>query len=457
MGSDPGPKPRQSASIPRVPTETAPPAANPEPRRLRSDVFLTFGSKAVVLVMNLAATVIVARALGPSGRGTLAVAFALTLTLVQLGSFGFATANPYFVARDPATRARVVANSLWISAALGTVLVLTAIGLKAWVPSVVAGLNWLELAIALSGVPAALAALFLQSILLGEGRMVAYNAVEVVLAVLPVAGLIVGFGVFDFEVTGALVIMVGGYWLSAGVYLVLLLRDRPTPLVPELSLFLQMARYGFRIYVATLVALLVIRVDVLLVNSYLGAREAGLYSVTAALVEGMYLLPTVIGLNLFARISRGAPDQMSAEIFRSVAVLYGLLCLVSVPLAGPAIRLLFGTPFDPATELYYWIVPGAFSLGMLTILSHHFAGRGFPLEAMLIWFVGLAMNLGINIAFLADEGTYIASLSSSIAYTFLLFLHLRLFARQSGGYSVLRPRMSEVVRFVRVAVTRGRG
>lgn len=287
--------------------------------------------------------------------------------------------------------------------------------------------------------------------------MVAYNAVEVALAVLPVAGLIVGFGVFDFEVTGALLIMVGAYWLAAGVYLVLLLRDRPTPRVPELSLFLEMARYGFRIYVATLVALLVIRVDVLMVNAYLGAREAGLYSVTAALVEGMYLLPTVIGLNLFARVSRGAPDQMSAEVFRSVAVLYGLLCLVSVPLAGPAIRLLFGAPFDPATELYYWIVPGAFSLGMLTILSNHFAGRGFPLEAMLIWFVGLAINLAINIAFLADEGTYIASLSSSIAYTFLLFLHLRLFARQSGGYSLLRPRMSEVVRFVRVAVTRGDG
>jgi O-antigen/teichoic acid export membrane protein len=440
-----------------VPAEAAAPSANPEPRRLRTDVFLTFSGKAVVLVMSLVTSVIVARALGPSGRGTLAVAFALTMTLVQLGSFGFSTANPYFVARDPANQARVVANSLWISAALGTGLILTGIGIKIWAPSVIAGLNWLELSIALSAVPASLATLFLQSVLVGEGRMFAYNAVEVLLAVLAVVALVVGFWVFDFDVTGALLIMAGGYWLGAASYVALLLRHQPPFRSPDLSLFLEMAKYGFRIYVATLAAFLVIRIDLLLVNSYLGAREAGLYSVAVALVEGMYLLPTVIGLNLFARIARGGPDEMSAEVFRSVAAVYGLFCLVSVPLAAPAISVLFGASFEPATELYYWIVPGAFSLGMLTILSHHFAGRGFPLEAMLIWFVGLAINLAINIVFLADKGTYIASLSSSIAYTILLFLHVRLFARQSGGYSALRPRLREVVRFVRVAVTRDGG
>ena len=148
---------------------------------------------------------------------------------------------------------------------------------------------------------------------------------------------------------------------------------------------------------------------------------------------------------------------MSAEVFRSMAVIYGALCLVSVPLAEPAVRVLFGAQFLPAAELYYWIVPGAFSLGMLTILSHHFAGTGFPLEAMLIWFIGLAVNIAINLAFLEEHGTYIASLASSVAYVILLVLHMRLFAKQSGGYRALVPRPREVLRFVRVAFGRGAG
>ena len=95
------------------------------------------------------------------------------------------------------------------------------------------------------------------------------------------------------------------------------------------------------------------------------------------------------------------------------------------------------------------VVPGVFSLGMLTILSNHFAGRGFPLEAALIWVGGLAVNLAINLIFLPGNGTYIASLSSSISYGILLFLHMHLFAREAGGYRALYPSIPETVGFLR--------
>ena len=136
-----------------------------------------------------------------------------------------------------------------------------------------------------------------------------------------------------------------------------------------------MLRYGFRVYIALLVSLLVIRLDLLLVNAFLGSDEAGLYSVAAALADGMFVLPMVIGLNLFTRVARGDPDRATAEIFRSVAVLYGLFCLATVPVAGLGIRAIFGESYADAEALYYWLLPGIFCLGMLTILSQHFAGR----------------------------------------------------------------------------------
>jgi O-antigen/teichoic acid export membrane protein len=118
------------------------------------------------------------------------------------------------------------------------------------------------------------------------------------------------------------------------------------------------------------------------------------------------------------------------------------------------IPVLFGADFGDAVELYWWILPGVFALGMLTVLSHHFAGRGFPLEAMLVWFVGLAVNVALNLAFLERHGTWIASLSSTVAYSVLLVLHVRLFARDVGGYAALRPSPRETVRFVRAALSR---
>jgi O-antigen/teichoic acid export membrane protein len=168
----------------------------------------------------------------------------------------------------------------------------------------------------------------------------------------------------------------------------------------------------------------------------------------------MFVLPMVIGLNLFPRVARGDPTDASAEVFRSVAVLYGLFCLATVPIAGIAIRAFFGGEFAGATSLYYWLLPGIYSLGLLTILSQHFAGRGFPPRAVAIWFVGLALNVALNLALLPGRGAWVAALTSSVTYTVLLVLHMWLFAREAGGYDALRPRLGEVVRFVRVAVSR---
>jgi O-antigen/teichoic acid export membrane protein len=423
-------------------------------RRLRSDVFLMFGSKGFVTLLNVASSIVVARALGPSGRGTVAVAFALTLVLVQLGTLGLASANPYLTAQNPEVKGRLITNSLLLAIGIGVALVAVGALLKVFVPSVVKGLSWTETMLGISAIPAMLATLFLQSVLLGEARMVAYNAGEIALAALLFAAQFLVLVVFDGGVTGALAVTLVMQVLAVLVWLEVLTRGRRRLDPPDRSLVWETLRYAFRIYVSTLVAFLVIRVDMLMVNGFLGAADAGQYSVAVALADGMYIIPTVIATNLFTRVARGLDGDSSAQVFRSVAVLYAGLCLISIALAGIAVRLLYGVAFSDATSLYYWLGPGVFCLGMITILSQHFAGRGFPLEAALVWIPGLVVNVLLNVIFLKREGVYIAALTSSIAYFVILLLHMRVFAKEQGGWAVMRPNLGEVVRFVRVALGR---
>jgi O-antigen/teichoic acid export membrane protein len=418
-------------------------------RSLGSDVILTYGSKLAVMALTLGMTVLVARALGPSGRGQVAVALALTLTLVQLGTLGFVSSNSYFAARDNAAVGGLITNTLWFAAVAGAVLIAIGVGFKAEFGGATRGLGWDEIMAALVAIPLALAAMMLQSVLIGQGRALAYNAVELVQVFVVFCALAVGLSVLDFGVLEVLITLTAGYVVGVIANVAVLAPHARPRARPDLGLARRTLRYGLRIYIATVLAFLVIRVDVFLVNSYLGSVEAGEYSVVVALAEGIYLLPTVVGLNLSPRVARGAPVEASASVFRIMFLLYGAFCLISVPLAAPGIELVFGSEFSDAVELYYWIVPGVFSLGMLTILAQHFAGRGFPMEAALVWFGALAVNLAINVAFLADEGTYIAPLASSVAYGFLLLLHVRLFAREAGGYRSLVPSIPEAVEFVR--------
>ena len=193
------------------PASQTPAAAGGTQRSLGSDVILTYASKVIVMALTLGMTVLVARALGPGGRGQVAVALALTLTLVQLGTLGLVAANPYFAARDHAAVGRLVTNSLWFAVGAGTVLIAVGVVFKAEFTGATRGLGWAEIFAALTAIPLALATFMLQSVLLGQGRTVAYNGVELAQAALVFCVLAVGLFALDFEVLEVLMTLAGGY------------------------------------------------------------------------------------------------------------------------------------------------------------------------------------------------------------------------------------------------------
>lgn len=417
--------------------------------RLGIDVLMTLGNKAGVLLLNVAGTIVVARSLGPAGRGAIAVAFSFTLLLIQFGSFGMQSANPYFAAREPDRVASIFSNALWLSLGIGLVLGAVGLTVRELFPALLRGLDLLEVGVVLVGVPSALANQLLQSILLAQGRMLAYNGIELAMAVITFAGLVVGLAVLSFGVLGAIVLMVS-INVAGSVAFAYALRHHGTPLrAPDLALMRTMLRYGVRIYLATVLAYLVGRVNLLLVNSYLGSVAAGEYSISLAIADGIHLLPTVVALNLFPRVARGEPAGDTAAAFRSLALIYGLLCLLTIPFAGPGIRLLYGHAFAEAVTIYYWMVPAIFSYGMVSVLAYHFAGRGFPLEALLVWIPGLVLNFALVFPLLAAHASVIvAALAASLAYTLILALHMRMFAREAGSYRGLIPRPREAFYFV---------
>jgi O-antigen/teichoic acid export membrane protein len=424
-------------------------APGPTSRPLTLDVGVTFGAKVAIVVLQVAGTVLIARKLGPTGRGAVAVALSAVLLLVQLGHLGLASANPFFGARERDRLASIVANSVLLAACLGGLLVLAGLGLRLVAPSALRGLSWLEVGLALAAVPAALLALLLQSILLGEGRMTSYNLIELGQNALILVALAIGLLALGMSTTGAIAVYAGGYLLAAGAYLWALREHPPRRRSLDLGLARRMLGYGLRVYLATLLGFLIIRLDLFLVNGLLGGRQAGLYAVAGSLADALLIFPMVVGLNLFPRVARGSAIETTAAVFRLVAGIYFVLVAASAALAGPVIGLLYGHAFHGAVSLYLVLSPGVLSMGLTTVLSNHFAGRGFPRQAMTVWVVGLAVNLALNIAFLKAYGTWVAAASSSVTYSLVLALHWRLLARETGSWRALLPRPREFLALAR--------
>ena len=425
------------------------PRAEHQRRPLTFDVLLTLGTKVGILLLNVGGTIIVARTLGPSGRGAIAVAFSFTLLLIQFGILGLQSSNAYFASRDPSQISRILSNALWTAVGIGLLLALAGLGVRVLLPASLRGLDTLEVAVVLVGIPAALANQLLQGILLAEGRMVAYNGVELAMGVLTFSGLAVGLLAFSFGVLGAILVLVTVNLAGTIAFLLALRHHRPMLRRLDTALLQAMLRYGGRIYVAALLAYLVGRVNLLLVNSYRGGVAAGEFSISVALAETIHLLPTVVALNLFPRVARGDASGDTGAVFRSLTLVYACLCAATIPVAGPAIRLLYGHSFSEAATIYYWMLPGIFSYGMVSVLAYHFAGRGFPFEALAVWIPGLVLNFAIAFPLLSRHASVnYAAFAASVSYTLVLALHMALFARESGGYAALIPRPRETINLV---------
>ena len=167
------------------------------------------------------------------------------------------------------------------------------------------------------------------------------------------------------------------------------------------------------------------------------------------------MIPAVVGVNLFPRVARGGPDEMSAGVFRSFFLLYAGFCLLTVPLA-PVVypRALRRGLRRRRRPVLVARCPACSALGMLTVLSHHFAGRGFPLEAMLVWFVGLAVNVAMNLRCSTRTALDRVALVQRRVHDPARCCTCGCSPATSAATRALRPSPRETVRFVRVALSR---
>jgi len=389
----------------------------------------TYLSRIALVAIGLSTSVLVARALGPEGRGLFAVAGASAAMGVQLGNLGFHTANTYLVGRDRSLLPALVGNTLALSAIAGLGIALLSGAVFAMRP-VLAPAGGMILWLALASIPVGLGGLLLQNILLGIQEVRAYNAIEVgtKLAIVILFGLIVFIGSATAVTAFATVLLVQ----AAGVAVVYgrLRKELASPPVLSGPVFLEAAGYGLKSYVSSFLHVLMLRADLLMVKYMLGAEEAGQYSIAAGLADQFYLLPAVIGMILFPKLTalETVKEKWDLTFRVTVVVLCIMLALggLSVALAKPVVAILFGRPFLPAATAFIWLVPGLVFYGA-TFSTMFLMSVGQPIGVLYIWIVVVALNLGLNYFVIPVFGIVGAAAVSSITYT-LCFIFYSIYA-----------------------------
>jgi O-antigen/teichoic acid export membrane protein len=430
----------------------------PVPGSLTRGASITFAARLAALILGTASSVIVARALGPAGRGQYVLIVLIPTFLQVSGGLGLDQAIVYLVARNR-DDARSIALTL-ASASAGLGLLLIALyGVISQLPPYIGYLRtaqvdplfvWILVAL----LPVTLFALCLLSAILGLERYRVYNLASLIGPVATLVLLLALVVVLRLGLTGAILAAGGSGLLAVVGTAILLMLTSSGGIRLARGVVREALRYGIRIQAAHIAWFLYYRSDVFLVGYLAGPAALGYYATAVGLAEKLYLPPSAVGTVLFPRIAAATGEDargVTPPACRHTLSLTLILCAGLALLAWPLIYALFGTPFLPAVPLVWLLLPGVASLSVGRLLSADLSGRGLPGSVARVNVVMALLNIALNLWWIPIWGAAGAAAATSISYTGAVILLGRRYMRESAvGWSDLlvltRSERGELVR-----------
>ena len=378
-----------------------------------------------LIIIGTVTSALVARSLMPEGRGLFAVASTVSAMGIQFGSLGLPVSNTFYVARDRSLLRALLGNSLLVSLVAGILGGIGVWGISMFWHQAVPLRGGL-LFLAVLAVPAGIAYMLLQNLLLGIQAVAEYNRIEVIgrsVGLLLIA-LLAATRYATIELiygASAVTLVVGSCWSFLS-----LRRRADGPPKCSWTIYRTTAFYGLKAYLNGFFCFLLLRASVLITSSLAGTRESGYYATAASVSDMIYLLPAVVGTILFPKLAATADERLRWRLAQratlSVLILTALFSVGMCLLAEPAVILLFGRPYLPAVGPLRILAVAMVFYGGANVLANFMSSIGSPWPSVYVWAGGLLMCTGLNYYLVPKFGASGAAWGLMLSYSSVLVI-----------------------------------
>lgn len=381
---------------------------------------LTFGSSLGIQALNIVSGVLLARTLGPEGRGGLAAAILLPALLAAVGSLGLSEAATYYVAR----------RTLSLGTVIGTVVVLT-VGLSI----VLVGLGVALIPLFLSNYDAALirdALLFLSyiplylftfhftGILNGLQHFGRSNVLRCLVIILTVVSLVALALAHELTVRSAVFVYIASNAITAVVAWLLVSRAEPSRLSFDRRLSRNLVLYGLKTHTSAVSALVNERIDQLAISLLLGPAKLGLYVIAVTLTSAITLIGSSVGmvaLPVIAHMKEEASRRDAGRNFVTLTLILGAtVSAVTMVFTPQLIHLFFGDAFAGATTAARVLLVAAVFFSVNRVVGNILKAVNRPLDAGLAEIIAMAVTVAGLAVLLPTFGITGAAIASLLAY-----------------------------------------
>lgn len=261
------------------------------------------------------------------------------------------------------------------------------------------------------------------------GRKIVYSAVALLLAYIGygVAGVLTGYA-FSFVVL-------------CTIGLLVLQRAIPfeLPSAEEVSTYgRELASFGGYQLIGGMSALLLYKVDILLVEFFHGQTSAALYQSAIVPAELIWFVPSVIQAAFLQHTahlwSNGDIDAINNNLKEGVKYAVLSLSLFGVglsALADPFISVYFGPSYSASSTTLQILLIGTFFLGTTRVVTPVLHATGWVRESEAITVVGLCVNIVLNYLLIPEYGIIGAGIGTGISYVVIFVSNILLWKRSS--------------------------
>jgi O-antigen/teichoic acid export membrane protein len=437
------------------PPSSSEPSGRGSPERLGRDAALAVATGFAIQAVLVVTGPLLARMLGPDGRGYLAALILWPLVITQLGNLGIPSALTYSIARD-SSASRAVAR-LGLSFALPQALLLMAFQ-ALWLllilhgdPHQVRVAGWLTLAL----VPAMLAQQYGLAMLQGHLRLRLFNGLRLLPWSLYAVGVAALFAVGEHAIVAIVGALLAAFLISGSACLLSGLRFSRGDAAASVDRRFLLS-FGLRGLLSSLSAVDVLRPDQVVLALFLSPSALGLYVVGLAFTNLPYFIAKSVGLITFPWVA-SRPEEADARrmmwsLFWLTTGIAVVLVAVLCALAHWLVPFFFGRQFSAAVTVTYIVLPGTVFLSARRVLSEGLKGRGYPLAGTLGELLALAWVAVALAVFVPLWGIYGAAAALASSYVVSLVMLVGLAARHGELESASRSLLSlprDLIRAVR--------
>lgn len=402
-----------------------------------SNVAIVFLVKAISMIIGMATGIILARALGPAGKGSYTLITTFPAIIFCFVHFGIAEANVYFLRKQPRQidPAIVRGNTLLFTLIISGFAILVLLILKSYLlRSILAGISDGYFYIIVLLIPAFLFETFGSSLLVAYERFKLLSSIDFLLRLMDTALVLLVIYVFRLGLTGVLVSFLFYFIVKCAILFLYGFRGETVRWRPDFKSMYSSIRFGLKSHAQSLTGILHYKVDIYILAVFVGVTEIGYYSIAVALVSLIFFIPDAVGHVMYPRVAALKDDEanaFTAQTCRNTLFITVAPAIAILLFGRFLIGFLYGQEYLPACRALYLLMPGTAMMCVYKILTRNFTSRNRQQLTVYAGLLGLATNLAFNLILIPKMGIAGAALATTVSYSVTSLLLLFFFLKES--------------------------